>query len=190
MKKGGVDGFTSATDPNTSFSLITALRQAGVDLKVALLPTGYGGDTLQAGPGELSAAQNVYFANSYQLMEMQTPATKQFASDLKSAGINSAPTLAMYHAYASVGLLVRGLKAAGGSTSASALLTGLSSVHDWDALGLWGGRTIDVADRASTPGGVDNCLWIAKLKGSAFTVVSGAAPICGTIISGLTVSPN
>ena len=72
MKKAGVDGFTSATDPNTSFALIVGLRQAGVDLKIALLPTGYGGDTLQAGPGALNAAQNVYFANQYEVMEMNT----------------------------------------------------------------------------------------------------------------------
>ena len=61
MKNGGVDGFTATTDPNTAFALITALKNQGVDLKAAVLATGFGSDLLQAGPGALQAAQNVYF---------------------------------------------------------------------------------------------------------------------------------
>ena len=190
MKKGGVDGFTSATDPNTSFALIVALRQAGVDLKVALLPTGYGGDTLQAGPGALNAAQNVFFANQYEVMEMNTAATKQFASDLKSAGVTTAPTLAEYHGYASTGLLVRALKASNGSTSTSNLISALSGIKDWDGLGLFGGRTIDVNDRKANPGGVHNCLWMAKLEGSTFRTVKGADPICGESLPGVRISSS
>jgi hypothetical protein len=45
-KSAGVDGFTATVDPNTG-ALATALRQAGDALKVALLPTGYGGDFLR-----------------------------------------------------------------------------------------------------------------------------------------------
>lgn len=190
MKKAGVDGFTAATDPNTSFALIAALRHAGVDLKAALLPTGYGNDTLQAGPGALNAAQNVYFGNQYEVVEMQTPATKQFVSDLKAAGVTTEPTLAEYHGYASVGLLVRALKATGGSTDSAKLIAALNGIKDWDGLGLFGGRTIDLGDRTDNPGGVDNCLWVAKLEGSSFRTVKGADPICGTVIPGVTVKPN
>ena len=190
MKSGGVDGFTSATDPNTSFALITALRQAGVDLKAALLPTGYGSDTTQAGPGALSAAQNVFFALQYEPIEMQTAATKQFASDLKAAGVTTQATLAEYHGYASVGLLVQALKAASGKATSSSILTALTGIHSWDGLGLFGGRKIDINDRAANPGGVDNCAWITELKGDAFTLVKGASPICGTVIPGVKVSAN
>jgi branched-chain amino acid transport system substrate-binding protein len=190
MKNGGVDGFTSATDPNTSFALIKGLRQAGVDLKAALLPTGYGNDTLQAGPGALNAAQNVYFGNQYEVAEMQTPATKQFVSDLKASGTSTAPTLAEYHGYASVGLLVRALKATGGDTDSTKLIAALNGIHNWDGLGLFGGRTIDMSNRTDNPGGVDNCLWVAKLEGSSFRTVKGADPICGTVIPGVTVKPN
>ena len=190
MKSGGVDGFTSATDPNTSFALITALRQAGVDLKAALLPTGYGSDTTQAGPGALSAAQNVFFALQYEPIEMQTAATKQFAGDLKSAGVTTQATLAEYHGYASVGLLVQALKATSGKPAASTILTALTGIHSWDGLGLFGGRKIDINDRAANPGGVDNCAWITELKGDSFTLVKAADPICGTVIPGVKVSAN
>src|SRR4051812_29402121 len=85
MKKANVDGFTAATDPNTAFALITSLRNAGANVKAALLATGYGGDVLQAGPGALQAAQNGYFTVGDEPMEMQTAATKQIAAGLTSA---------------------------------------------------------------------------------------------------------
>jgi ABC-type branched-subunit amino acid transport system substrate-binding protein len=190
MKSAGVDGFTASTDPNTGFALVTALRQAGADIKVAIFATGYGGDLLQAGPGALSAAQNVYFSLGYEPVEMQTTATKQFESDLKAAGVSGKPTYAEYNGYTSVGLLVRALKASGGSTKSAALISALSGIHDWDALGLFGGRKLDLNDRSNIVGGVGNCMWVTKLEGDKFTLVKGATPICGDVLDGVTVSPS
>ncbi len=190
MKSAGVDGFTATTDPNTAFSLVTGLRQAGANVKVAILATGYGGDLLQAGPGALNSAQNVYFSLGYEPIEMNDAATKQFSSDLKAAGVSGAPTFAEYNGYLSVGLLVRGLKAANGSTKSADVITALSGIHDWDALGLFGTHKLDINDRENIIGGADNCLWITKLEGSKFTLVKDATPICGKEIPGVTVSPS
>jgi ABC-type branched-subunit amino acid transport system substrate-binding protein len=190
IKKAGVDTFASYTDPNTSFALISALRQNGVNLKVAMLPTGYGGDLTQAGPGALNAAQNVYFLLGYEPVEMQTPATKQFVADLATGGTTGEPTYAMYNGYASVALLVRALKAAGASATSSSIITGLSNIHDFDALGLWGGHKLDINDRQNIVTGVDNCIWMTKLVGNKFQVVNGADPICGKKLPGVTVSPS
>ena len=107
---------------------------------------------------------------------------------MKSAGVNTAATLAEYHGYTAVGLLVRALKASGGSTGTSALIRALSGIKDWDGLGLFGGRTIDVNDRSANAGGVHDCLWMAKLEGSTFRTVKGADPICGRAIAGVTIS--
>jgi branched-chain amino acid transport system substrate-binding protein len=188
MKQAHVDGMTAAVDPNTGFALVTALRNAGAAPKVSLLPTGYGGDLTQAGPGAIQAAQNVYFFVGEEPVEMQTPATKQFVSDLKSAGVTSEPTYAEYNGYLSAGLLVRALKAAGSDPSTSSITTALTAIHDYDGLGLWGGRKSDPNDRTNTIAGVDNCLWFVKLVGTSFEVVKGAAPLCGTEVKGLTVS--
>jgi ABC-type branched-subunit amino acid transport system substrate-binding protein len=190
MKKANVDGFTAATDPNTAFALITSLRNAGANVKAALLATGYGGDVLQAGPGALQAAQNVYFTVGYQPMEMQTTATKQFAADLTSAGISGVPTYAMYNGYASVGLLVRALKENGGNTDDAAIIASLQKIHDWNALGLWGTHKLDINDRENIVGGADNCTWATKLVGEKFQLVQGADPICGEVLEGVTVSPS
>jgi branched-chain amino acid transport system substrate-binding protein len=56
MKSAGVDGATASVDPNTSYALIAALKQVDTSLTAFLLPTGYGGDLIQAGPGALQPA--------------------------------------------------------------------------------------------------------------------------------------
>jgi branched-chain amino acid transport system substrate-binding protein len=190
MKAAGVDGATASVDPNTSYALIAALKQAGVAIKAFLLPTGYGADVLQAGPGALQTAQNVYFLLAYEPIEMHTPATQQFASDLAAAGISGEPTFAMYNGYVSIGLLLQGLAAAGSNPTKAALISALSTIHDFNALGLYGDHKLDINDRKNIASGVDNCTWMTKLSGSTFALVPGADPICGTVIPGVTVSPS
>jgi ABC-type branched-subunit amino acid transport system substrate-binding protein len=190
MKTAGVDGFTATVDPNTAFALVTALRNLNVNLKVAVFPTGYGGDLLQAGPGALQEAQNVFFSIGYEPVEMQTSATQQFQSDLKAAGVAGEPTYAAYNGYLSVGLLIRGLNAAGSKPTQASLITALSGIHDWNSLGLWGGRTLDINNRTDVAAGPQNCGWYTKLVGNNFQLVSGADPLCGSVLPGVTVSPS
>lgn len=190
MAKNGVDGFTATVDPNTGFALVTALRQAGADLKVALLPTGYGGDLLQAGPGALQSGQGVYFQLSFEPIEMHTQATEQFQADLKAAGVTGEPTYAEYCAYASVAALLEALKATGPNPSHSALVSALDGVKDFNAAGLLGDHHFDLSDRVGTATGVDACSYMVKLEGSAFQLVPNADPICGHEIPGKTVSAS
>jgi branched-chain amino acid transport system substrate-binding protein len=187
MKAAGVDGFTASVDPNTGFALITALRQNGVDLKAALLPTGYGGDLQQAGPGAIQEGQNVYFGNGYEPIEMNTPATQQFATFLKQVGVTGDPTYSEYNGYASMILLVQGLQAAGSKPTQASLIQSLSGIHSFDAGGLFGNHPVDINNRTDYAGA---CQWITKLQGQTFKLVSGADPICGTVIQGRTVSPS
>ena len=186
MKADGVDGFTSTTDPNTSFALVTALRQAGDNPKVALLPDGYGGDLLQAGPGALQSGQGVYFSLSFEPVEMHTAATEKFQTALKSVGVTGDPTYGEYSGYASIALLVQALQSAGSNPSSSAIINALNGVTGFNAWGLFGTHSLSMADRAASATGVDSCLWMAKLSGSGFVTVSGADPICGSVIPGKT----
>ncbi len=179
MKNNGVDAFTATVDPNTAFAFVTGLRQQGVNLKVSLFPTGYGGDLFQAGPNAQQTAQNVSFGLSFEPVEMHTAATQQFQSDLAAAGVKGEPTYSEYNGYLSVGLLVQGLKAAGSNPTHASLISALSGIHNWNALGLWGGRTLDINNRNPTTQGVDNCLWVTKFVGNSFHLIPGADPICG-----------
>jgi ABC-type branched-subunit amino acid transport system substrate-binding protein len=185
MKAAGVNAVTAAVDPNTGFSLITALRLAGVNLKAALLPTGYGGDILQAGPGALQAGQNVYFTSSFEPIEMHTAATAQFANALKAVGITTDPTYAEYAGYAAIAMLDQGLKAAGTSPTHAALISALSGITRYDAAGLYGNRPLNVSQRQQ-----ELCSYITKLSGSTFELVTGADPLCGTVIPGKTISAS
>lgn len=181
MKNAGVDSLIATTVPNTALALITGLRQAGVTLKASLLPTGYGGDILSAGAAAIQAAQGVDFEVTFEPVEVNDSATRQFQSDLKSVGVNTDPTYYEYAGYTSVGLFVEGLKRAGKTVTEASLTSGLQGIHDWNAVGLYGGRTLDINNRTNpslSPGG--SCIWVAKLVGNSFQLVSGADPVCGT----------
>lgn len=189
MKNAGVDALNPIVDPDTGFALVSGLRQQGDNLKVALLPTGYGGDLLQAGPGALQSAQGVYFESTFEPVEVHDAATQQFQSDLKAIGVNSDPTFGEYGGYTSVGLLVQALQGAGSSVTQGSLVAALSGIHNWTAMGLFGGRSLDINNRAAASGSAANCLWIVKLSGNGFALVPGADPICGPP-TGQTVSPS
>ena len=184
MKDNGVNGIVSETDPNTSFSLIQALRQNGDNLKVAVVPDGYGGDLSQAGPGAEQIGQGVYFTLSFEPVEMNTAATRQFQAALKTAGVTGEPTYAEYGGYTSVALLVQALKKTGPNPSHAALISALSGITDFNAWGLLGSHSLSMADRAASNIGVDGCGYYTKLVGSKFQLVPGADPLCGTVIPG------
>jgi branched-chain amino acid transport system substrate-binding protein len=184
MKSAGVNGMTAVVDPNTGFALITALRQAGDDLKVALLPTGYGGDLLQAGPGAIQAGQGVYFYTSFEPVEMHTAATEQLANALKSAGVSGDPTYAEYAGYSAVALLAEGLEGAGPSPTRAGLISALSKITSFNSWGLIGAQTISMVDRSlGNIVGAKACVYVTKLSGSSFQLVPGMTPFCGTVLS-------
>jgi ABC-type branched-subunit amino acid transport system substrate-binding protein len=190
MKSAGVDGIATGLEPNSAFALLTGLKQVGVNLRAALLATGYGGDLIQGGPGAVEAAQGASFYLSFQPVEMHTPATVKFQNALRSAGVNGDPTFAEYMGYASVDAIVRGLQASGPNPTNASLIHGLSSVHNFDAAGLLDDHTVNFGSRTPIAYGPDNCLYMTKLVGSTFQLVPGADPICGTIVPGVTVSPS
>lgn len=184
MKNAGVNGIASETDPNTTFSLIQALGQAGADLKVAIVPDGYGGDLAQAGPGALQIGQGVYFTLSFEPVEMHTTATNQFQTALKSAGVTGDPTYAEYGGYTSVAMLVQAIKKTGPNPSHATLISALSGITSFNAWGLLGIHNLNLADRAASDIGVDGCGYYTKLVGSVFQLVPGADPLCGTEVPG------
>jgi ABC-type branched-subunit amino acid transport system substrate-binding protein len=189
MKAAGVNGVTASVEPNTGYALITALRQEDAPIKAVLLATGYGGDLLQAGPGALQAAQDVYFLSSFEPMEMHTAATEQFAKILKQVGITIDPTYAEYIGYTSIALLDQGLEGAGSHPTQAKLIRALAGIKSYNAAGLFGNRSLNLGQRTNIAIGVDNCYWVTKLTGSTFHLVPGADPICGSIIPGKTVAP-
>jgi ABC-type branched-subunit amino acid transport system substrate-binding protein len=188
MKAAGVDAINGSVVPATVFALAAGLAQQGVKLKVTLMPTGYGADLTEGGPDAATAAQGMYFYLAFQPVEMQTAATKQFQSALSSVGVHIVPGQGMYLGYASIDMLLRGLKAAGNNPSQAAFITALNGVHDFDAWGLLGTHTLDLAQRHGIVSGPGNCNYFVQYEGTVFKLVPGATPLCGTTIPGVKVS--
>lgn len=186
MKSAGVDGVDLSVLSTTAFSLINTLKQQDVHLKAALLPTGYGGDLFNSGQGAVQAAQGDYFFANFEPVEMHTAATQQLQNTLATyAGIHIDPTFAQTLGYLSVLGLVQGLQGAGATPTQHSLITSLSHITDYQASGLWGGhQSVNWSERAM---GSKQCYWVTQLSGSTFHVVSGSAPVCGSIIPGKSV---
>jgi ABC-type branched-subunit amino acid transport system substrate-binding protein len=190
MRGAGVDGIATGLEPNTALTLLTSLKQVGVDLRASLLATGYGGDLTQGGPGAVQAAQGASFYLTFQPVELHTSATLRLENSLRSVGVSGDPTFAEYMGYASVNGIVRGLEATGPNPTNASLIRGLAGVHNFDAAGLLGDHPVDFGSRATTAFGPGNCLYMTKLVGSTFQPVPRASPLCGSIVPGVTVSPS
>ena len=186
IKNAGVTGFSGSIEESTEFALISQLRQAGVNLKVALMATGYGGDLAVGGPGATQDAQGVYFLTGFEPAEMHTAATQQLQSALATyAHVNGDPTFAEYLGYLSVDALVQGLQAAGSNPTQSSVINALLGMHNYNGAGLYGNHSVafDLAGRGQNAG-ADGCEWITQYQGSTFHLISGLDPVCGTIIPG------
>ncbi|HET9733475.1 MAG TPA: ABC transporter substrate-binding protein [Acidimicrobiales bacterium] len=190
MKNNGVNGLVTAIVTNSTFAIVDSLRHEGADLRVALLPTGYGGDLIQGGPGAEQSAQGLYFLSGYEPVEMHTAATQRFQHALATyAGVSGDPTLSEYLGYLSVDGMVAGLKAAGPHPTPASFINAMLGIRSYDAAGLYGSHSIGFAmDQRGQAAGADNCLWLTKFSGSTFHLVPGYEPICGTTIPGARVS--
>jgi branched-chain amino acid transport system substrate-binding protein len=192
MKNDDVDGLTTAVTPNINYLLLTALRQQGVTLKGALLPTGYGGDLNSAGAAAQQAAQDVYFLTGQEPAEMHTPATERMQNAFRTyAGVAGDPTFAEYWGYESIDGLVTGLKAGGGHPSQQQFMNAMLSIRSYNPAGLYGNQSVGFAmDQRGKAAGVNNCFWITQYVGASFHLVPGMDPLCGYIIPGKTVSSS
>jgi ABC-type branched-subunit amino acid transport system substrate-binding protein len=192
MNSAKVNGVYGAVASGVFLSLVSSLRQLNPAPTVFLENTGYGQDLEQSGPGAVQSAQGTYVVLSGEPLELHTSATQQFQKYLEEVGVTGDPGYQTYTGYGAIGLLVKGLKAAGSKPTEASLTAGLSTVHSWDFMGLWGGRTLDINNRADTQNiaGPGNCGWFVKVAGQGFQLVSGAEPLCGPTIPGINETPS
>jgi branched-chain amino acid transport system substrate-binding protein len=192
MKSAGVDSVIAEVEQSTSFALITGLRQEGVDLKAPLFSAGYGGDLRSAGPASEKAAQGGYFLQLNEPIELHTAATETLVGAMqKYAGVSADQiTDVEMYAYMSVNAFIDGLKAAGSNPSQASFIDAMLKIRHFNGAGLYGSHTVGFAmdQRGQGTAGADNCAWVVRWSGASFHLVSGAEPICGTVVPGKTVS--
>ncbi|MDA8043866.1 MAG: ABC transporter substrate-binding protein [Actinomycetota bacterium] len=190
IKASGADSLNASIETSTEFALIRALRQEGVQLKVALVATGYGGDLVTGGPDGQSVAQGLYFPIAWEPTEMHTAATERLVNAItKYAKSNIAPGYGQYLGYLSVDALVQGLELAGPHPTQASLINALLSIRNYTGAGLFGSHSVGFAmDQRGQVSGADNCEWVVRYSGTSFHLLPGMEPICGQTVPGLTIN--
>jgi branched-chain amino acid transport system substrate-binding protein len=182
MKSENVDALYGPIDPNTLLAILTAAKDAGLDIKVPSLATGYGEDFLQD-PASLQAAQGSYMITNNQVpVELKTPATlKEQAAFATYENFHGIPDFGWTQGYASADLMIKGLEVAGQNPTRSSFIGNLRKVTDYNVEGL-SYTTANYTTAATPP--TQQCAYFVKLVGKQFIVQNNNQEICGTLIPG------
>jgi branched-chain amino acid transport system substrate-binding protein len=181
MKAENVDALYGPIDPNTLLAILTAAKDAGVNIKVPSLATGYGEDFL-TDPGSRQAAQNSYMISNGQVpVELNTAATmKEQAAFSKYEGFTGIPDFGWTQGYISADLLINGLAVAGQNPTRDSFISNLRKVTNYNAEGL----ASSTANYSNENPPSQQCAYYVKLVGSQFIVQNNNQKVCGTLIPG------
>jgi branched-chain amino acid transport system substrate-binding protein len=190
IKTAGSDGLNASIETNTEFALIEALRQDGINPKVALVSTGYGNDLSTGGPGAERMAQGLYFPLGWEPAELHTAATEKLQNALKTyANVTGDPGWGQVLGYMSVDAFVQGLRLAGPNPTQADLIEALEGVRNYNGAGLYGTHSVSFAmDQRGKVSGAQNCEWVVQYSGTTFHLLPGMEPICGETIPGVSIS--
>ena len=181
-KSSGIDGLYLAMDYNTNLAAVTDAKQAGLNLKVAFLLTGYD-QSLLDDPTAVQNAQGAYFYTAGAPVELDNAATRNFTSALaKYEGFHGVPGYDYYEGWQDADLLIKGLEVSGRTLSRPRFISQLRAVTSWDAEGLLPTPVnFSLADFGQ-PLQV-SCQWYVQLKGHSFVPVpADGRPTCGRLI--------
>jgi ABC-type branched-subunit amino acid transport system substrate-binding protein len=181
MHNAGVDAAYMPLDDNTNFAILTAARQAGVHLKVALSATGYG-QALLDDTSALPSADGTYFSTVGVPVEVKTSATQAFQSALAQyAHFTGVPGFDWYEGWSSTDLMLKGLSLAGQNPTRSSFINNLHTVTNYDANGLLSPANLTLAQFGKVPQTL--CGWQVQLQGNKFVPVpADGKPLCGTLV--------
>jgi branched-chain amino acid transport system substrate-binding protein len=181
MKSENVDALYGPIDPNTLLAILTAAKDAGLNMKVPTLATGYGEDFLND-PASLQAAQNTYLISNGQVpVELHTPATmKEQAAFSTYGNFTGIPDFGWTQGYASADLLIKGLEVAGQNPTRSSFISNLRKVTAYNVEGL-ASQTANYSNENPPP---QTCLYFVKLVGKQFIVQNNNKEVCGPLVPG------
>ena len=177
LKAAGVNVLDLPLDENTNFAIMTALKQAGDNMKVILNATGYGQDLI-TDTAAISAAQGAYFSPAGTPVELKTPATEAFQAALKKyAHYTGVPDFSWYEGWSGADLMLTGLELAGKNPTQSGFVNALHKDTAYDIGGLE--SPVNLSLKEFGKAAPQLCGYITKFKGDAFV---DPTKICGTLI--------
>ncbi len=186
-KEKGVNAVLPTMDDDSDFALLTALKQAGVKVKAALLSVGYEPSVVHspAWPN----LQGDYFLSLARPFSLPNAATKQMAAALmKYAHFSKSefPSYAQDLSWLGCDLMIQGLQRAGQDPSRASLVKALRGIKAYNGNGL-----LPITINYSTVFGHDlpQCAWVMQAQKSGFVPVS-AKPFCGTDYTGTSTRTN
>ncbi len=182
MKSAHVNGLYMAMAADTSLALVTAAKQAGVPLRVAVLPDGYG-QSLFGDRSAVQAAQGSYFTTRQVPSEVNDPAVRaQRAAFKKYAHVSGVIGAGYTNGWLSADLFIKGLELAGRKLTRASFIAALRRLHDYTAGGLLPTPSnFSLRDFGHAP--KRNCEYFVRLQGNRFVPVpANGRPVCGTLI--------
>jgi len=181
MKADHIDGVYGGMLEDSNIALLSALRQAGLTMKGALLPTGYG-QPLISQPDANAAAQGAYFSDYTIPIWNHGPATTAWLAALAkySHGAYQAgtvPDFGMFGGWISMDLMIYGLEHAGPNPTRAGFMKFLRSTTDYTGNGLLVTPSSFTHFGQAHPTG---CAVFEKLVGKTFQPTS----VCGKTLPG------
>ena len=183
MKQAGVDGFQSAMLDTTNFAIMTAAKQAGLNLVAPMQDVGYD-QALLAQPSAVASAQGAIMSVLQTPVEEHTAATqREQAAFEQYEHFSGVPNLNWTFGWLSADLTVLGLEGARGRTRPGpAFLNSVRDIKGWTGEGLLAMPSdFSLADFGKLPSDTA-CSYYVKVSGDAFVPLNGGKPVCGTVV--------
>jgi hypothetical protein len=185
LKAANVNALYLPLDANTNFAILTALKQAGLNMKVIINATGYG-QPLVTDTSAAPDAQGAWFAPTGTPVELKTPATKAFQSALsKYAHFTGVPDFSYYEGWGATDLMIQGLKGAGKNPTQASVIKALQKLTNYDTGGLEPPVNLTLSHFGKAANTL--CGYLAQFENDAFT---NPTKVCGTLIPNSDQQPS
>jgi branched-chain amino acid transport system substrate-binding protein len=184
IKQSGADAIEAPMVQASDIALLTAVKQAGVDLKVPLFYTGYDQNTLND-KAAAAGFDGAYVTVAGPFADPSNPAVKRELDSLHAAGFKGdVPTFGAGGGYIVGHIMACAFQAGGADPTPQSIVAGLRKVTGYDSGGLQIEKTNFATGfgKGSTIGG-STCLNVVQLTSGKFTLVT-PQPLCGTAIPG------
>jgi len=177
LKAANVNALYLPLDEVTNFALMTALKQAGVNMKVIISATGYG-QALISDTSAVPDAQGAWFSAAAAPVELKTPATKSFQAALKKyVHYTGVPDFAWYEGWGATDLMIKGLELAGKNPTQQGFITALRKVDNYNLGGLENPVNLTLSHFGKAPN--KQCGYLAQFEGTSFVHPQN---VCGQIL--------
>ena len=136
-KQHHVNAVFAGMDNDTNFALATALKQAGVNVKAVVFPTGFESDVV--GSSAWSSLQGDYFATPFRPAQLPNTGTKQLVSALQKyegRPPSHFPTFNINESWLGADLMIKGLQLAGPNPTRAAVIKDLRNLKSYNGNGL------------------------------------------------------